>query len=107
MTALRHRMTQDLQLRGYADRTVEAYVGAVARLAQFYDTCPDQLSEEQVRQYLVHLNTGRKVARSRSPAARTPSPSAVSSSFTSRPSAARGPSSTSPAPSARRNSPSS
>ena len=64
MTALRHRMTQDLQLRGYADRTVEAYVRAVAALAQFYDTSPDQLSEEQVRQYLVHLSTGRKVARS-------------------------------------------
>ena len=49
MTALRHRMTQDLQLRGYADRTVEAYVRAVTALAQFYDTSPDQLSEEQVR----------------------------------------------------------
>ena len=64
MTALRHRMTQDLQLRGYADRTVEAYVGAVAQLAQCHDTSPDQLSEEQVRQYLVHLSTVRKVARS-------------------------------------------
>ncbi|MBA4073322.1 MAG: integrase [Gemmatimonas sp.] len=63
MTALRHRMTQDLQLRGYADCTVEAYVRAVAALAQCYDTSPDQLSEAQVRQYLVHLSTGRKVAR--------------------------------------------
>ena len=36
MTPLRQRMTQDLQLRGYSDRTVEAYVRAVAQLAQFY-----------------------------------------------------------------------
>ena len=63
MTPLRRRMTQDLQLRGYAGRTVEAYVRAVAQLAQFYHTSPDQLTEEQVRQYLVHLSTVQKVAR--------------------------------------------
>ena len=34
MTALRQRMIEDLRLRGYADRTVEAYVSAVARLAR-------------------------------------------------------------------------
>lgn len=63
MTPLRQRMIQDLQLRGYADRTVEAYVHAVAQLARFYQTSPDQLSEEQVRQYLLHLSTVQKVAR--------------------------------------------
>jgi len=63
MTLLRQRMIQDLQLRGYADRTVEAYVHAVAQLARFYQTSPDQLSEDQVRQYLLHLSTVQKVAR--------------------------------------------
>ena len=63
MTSLRQRMTQDLQLRGYSDRTVEAYVRAVAQLAQFYHTSPDQLSEEQIRQYLLHLSTVQQVAR--------------------------------------------
>ena len=63
MTPLRRRMTQDLQLRGYSDRTVEAYVRAVAQLAQFYHASPDQLTEEQIRQYLVHLSTVQKVAR--------------------------------------------
>ena len=63
MTPLRHRMMQDLQLRGYSDRTVEAYVRAVAQLAQFYHASPDQLCEEQIRQYLLHLSTVQKVAR--------------------------------------------
>ena len=63
MTPLRHRMMQDLQLRGYSDRTVEAYVRAVAQLAQFYHALPDQLTEEQVRQYLLHLSTVQQVAR--------------------------------------------
>ena len=63
MTPLRQRMMHDLQLRGYADRTVEAYVHAVAQLAQFYHAAPDQLTEEQVRDYFLHLTTVQKVAR--------------------------------------------
>ncbi len=63
MTPLRQRMIQDLQLRGLSDRTVEAYVRAVAQLAQFYHASPDQLNEEQVRQHLLHLTTVQKVAR--------------------------------------------
>jgi integrase/recombinase XerD len=63
MTPLRQRMIHDLQLRGYSDRTVEAYVRAVAQLSQFYHASPDQLCEEQIRQYLLHLNTVQKVAR--------------------------------------------
>jgi site-specific recombinase XerD len=56
-------MIHDLQLRGYSDRTVECYVRAAAQLAQFHHASPDQLSEEQVRQYLLHLSTVQKVAR--------------------------------------------
>ena len=63
MTPLRQRLTEDLQLRGYADRTVEAYVRAVAQLAKFYHVAPDVLTEAQVRQYLLHLSTVQKVAR--------------------------------------------
>jgi integrase/recombinase XerD len=56
-------MMQDLQLRGYSDRTVEAYVRAVAQLAQFYHVSPDQLTEEHIREYLLHLSTVQQVAR--------------------------------------------
>ncbi|HYN81703.1 MAG TPA: site-specific integrase [Gemmatimonadaceae bacterium] len=63
MTPLRQRMIHDLQLRGYSDRTVEAYVRAVAQLARFYHAPPDRLCEEQIRQYLLHLSTVQKVAR--------------------------------------------
>ena len=63
MTPLRQRMIDDLQLRGYSDRTVEAYVRAMVQLARFYHVSPDQLTEEQIRQYLLHLTTVQKVAR--------------------------------------------
>jgi site-specific recombinase XerD len=62
MHALRHRMIQDLQLRGYADRTIASYTAVVAQLAQFFNTPPDQLSEEQLRRYFLHLSTERKLA---------------------------------------------
>jgi len=64
MTPLRQRMIEDLRLRGLAERTVEAYIRAVAQLARFFNQSPDQLTEEQVRDYLVHLSTVKKVARS-------------------------------------------
>lgn len=56
-------MIEDLHLRGYAERTVGAYVSEVARLAQYHHTAPDCLSEDQLRQYLVHLTSVRKLSR--------------------------------------------
>jgi integrase/recombinase XerD len=61
-TPLRERMIGDMQLRGYADRTIEAYVGAVRGLARHFGRSPDLLGEEEVRSYLLDL-TARKVAR--------------------------------------------
>ena len=63
MTPLRQRMIEELQLRGYADRTVEAYVRSVVQLARFYGRSPDRIGEEEVRDYLVQLNSVQKVAR--------------------------------------------
>src|SRR6476619_5731116 len=64
MTALRHRMTEDLQLRGYAEPTIKAYLLAVSQLAKFYGIAPDQITEEQLRDYLLHLANVRKIAAS-------------------------------------------
>jgi integrase/recombinase XerD len=64
MTALRQRLIDDLHLRGYAERTVETYVAVVARLARHFHAAPDQLSEAQLRDYLLHLTRERKLARS-------------------------------------------
>ena len=48
---LRERMAQDLQLRGMAER----YLREVRKLACYFDTPPDQLSEQQVADYLLYL----------------------------------------------------
>ena len=64
MTALRQRFIEDLQLHGFATSTQQVYVTAVKLLAQHYHQPPDRLSEEQIRQYFLHLTHVRKVSRS-------------------------------------------
>jgi site-specific recombinase XerD len=57
-------MIQDMTLRGLVPNTQEAYVRAVARLAQFYGRSPDRLSERQVQDYLMHLYRDRGLSHS-------------------------------------------
>lgn len=64
MTALRRRMIEDMRLRGLLPGTQTAYVGAVRALAEYYGKPPDQLSDEELRQYFVYLTDERQVARS-------------------------------------------
>src|ERR1044071_848350 len=61
-TALRQRMLQDLQLAGLSEGTQEAYLRAVRQLADHFHTPPDRLSEQQVRDYFLHLKNDRKYA---------------------------------------------
>jgi site-specific recombinase XerD len=53
--SLRERMSQDLQLRGMAKRTHDGYLREVRKLACYYMTSPDQLSQQQVGDYLLYL----------------------------------------------------
>jgi len=64
MTELRRRMIQDMQLNGLAERTQQSYCDAVRRLAGYYHQRPDQLSEEQVRDFFLHLINDKRAARS-------------------------------------------
>jgi integrase/recombinase XerD len=57
MTPFRHRFIEDLQLLGKAERTQQAYVRAVRQLAEHFNTPPDHLSEEQIRQYFLYVTT--------------------------------------------------
>ena len=55
MTELRRRMDEDMIIRGMADKTREAYLWAVTGLSKFYRRSPDQVSDEEVQAYLLHL----------------------------------------------------
>jgi site-specific recombinase XerD len=62
MTALRKRLIEDIELRNFSPHTVEAYVRAVSHFSRHYGRSPEQLSGEQVRQYLLYLVKGRQVS---------------------------------------------
>ncbi len=63
MTALREKMMDDMQLHGFAVRTQEAYRSAVRQLAKHYHKPPDQINEEELRQYFLFLKNEKKAAR--------------------------------------------
>ena len=62
MTPLRLQMIEDMKSAGLAAGTQAVYIDAVRRLAARYRRSPDQLSEEEVRGYLVELRQ-RGIAR--------------------------------------------
>lgn len=62
MSALRDRMIEDMKLAGLAAETQRAYIRAVRQLAAHYRKPPDQLSEEEVRTFLLAL-IDKRVAR--------------------------------------------
>ncbi len=64
MSILRQKMIEDLQLRGLSVRTQESYVQAVRQLAVHYHKSPDQISEEELRQYFLYLANVKRVSRS-------------------------------------------
>jgi len=64
MTELRRKMTEDMQLRGYAEKTRKSYIDAVKGLAKFYHKSPDQLGEEEIRNFFLYLINEKRAARS-------------------------------------------
>ena len=62
MSPLRKQMTQDLMVRGLAERTQILYLNAVAGLAKYHRRSPDELSAREVQAYLFHLSQDRGLA---------------------------------------------
>ena len=55
-------MTKDMQLRGLSERTQEAYLRAIRKLAEHYGASPDGLTEGQVANYVLYLKNNKKYA---------------------------------------------
>ena len=58
MSPLRMRMIEDMKLAGLSPGTQATYIDAVRKLAAHYRRSPDQLSEEEVRAYILNLREG-------------------------------------------------
>jgi site-specific recombinase XerD len=60
------RNLQDLQLRGMAKATQDNYLRAVRKISEHYNKLPDQITEDEIREYFLYLKNVRKYGRSAS-----------------------------------------
>jgi len=63
MSILRQKLIDELEVRGLSRSTQECYVGIVFRLARHYHRSPEQISDAELRAYLLHLLRARQHAR--------------------------------------------
>ena len=49
------RMAEDLHLGGMSERTHDGYLRAVRKLADFCQTSPDKIAEDQLRRFFLHM----------------------------------------------------
>lgn len=62
MSALRQRMTADMQVRNLSPRTISTYIDHVAKFAAYFNKSPELLGPDEIRQYQVHLVQEREVS---------------------------------------------
>ena len=55
MGALRTRMREEMKLRNFSPRTQQSYLAAVIGRVKHYRRSPDQLTQDEIRAYLLHL----------------------------------------------------
>ncbi len=61
-----NRMLQDLQLRGMSSSTQESYIYAVRKISEHFNKLPDQITENEIREYFLYLKNVKKYGRSAS-----------------------------------------
>ena len=62
MTALRQRMTEDMQVRNLALNTQTSYLQQVSLFARHFHKSPERLGPEEIRAYQVYLTNEKKLA---------------------------------------------
>ena len=55
-----NRMLQDLQLRGRSTSIQESYAFAVRKIAEYFNKLPDQINENEIRDYFLYLKNVKK-----------------------------------------------
>jgi integrase/recombinase XerD len=64
MKTLRNRMLEYMQLRNYSRRTIRTYIGCLATMSKHYNQSPDQITSQQVKEYLVNCIRNNRVTPS-------------------------------------------
>jgi integrase/recombinase XerD len=64
MTTIRTQFIQQMQLKGYSENSIQSYVDCLIGLSKFYNTSPDLLSDQQIRDYLQYCIVEKKLSTS-------------------------------------------
>jgi site-specific recombinase XerD len=64
MSTLRQRFIDEMELRGLSPLTRDGYVGVVYRLARFFHRSPDQVTNDELKGYLLYLLREKQRSRS-------------------------------------------
>ena len=64
MGKLREQMKMDLELKGYSPKTQAAYLGYMKNFVRYFGRSPAKMGEEEIREYLYHLITGKDLGDS-------------------------------------------
>ena len=59
---LRTRLMEDLRIRNYSPRTIATYVRCVALFAKHFGRSPEELAEDQIREYQRYLVDEKKAS---------------------------------------------
>jgi integrase/recombinase XerD len=63
-TAIAQRFLEDLQLRGFSEGTQAQYMRSVRLLAYHYHKSPELITEEELRDYILHIKNVKHWSRS-------------------------------------------
>lgn len=63
MSTLRNQLIQQMQLKGYSPVTIKTYVSCISRIASHYNAPADQLSIDQIRDYILFGITEKKLSK--------------------------------------------
>lgn len=64
MNTLRNKMILQMQIKGHSSRTVNTYTKCILALAVHYNTSPDLLTTEQIRQYIHFRLIEKSISKS-------------------------------------------
>jgi len=64
MSKLREQMLQDMDLKGFSEKTKKSYIDHVARFATYFKKSPEILGDVEIKQYLHYLLKEKKLSRS-------------------------------------------
>lgn len=62
MTTLRQRMIEDMRRRNFSSETQRSYIHYMAEYAGYFQTPPDQLGPEAIREYQLHMLETRRLS---------------------------------------------